>query len=73
MPLKVYGFSLHSEIIDRIDKIRGNIPRSRAIDSLLMYVCSNEDTIKAIIPKGVSYEDYYKNYGPKEQVKQNTS
>lgn len=68
MPLKPICLNLPTETIDLLDRIRGNISRSKAISCLLGYVCTDEATIKAVIPKPVSYEEYYNLQTKKESV-----
>ena len=59
MVTKFYGFTLPVEMMEKIDNIRGGVPRSRAVASLLEYITASEETLRYIIPKGVSYKQYY--------------
>lgn len=70
MSVKVYGFSLHAENVDKIDRVRGAIPRSAVVDACLAYL--TEDYIKSLADQkrvaSPSYEEYQKQNPPQVQV-----
>ena len=70
MPLDRFSFSLHAENIDKIDRVRGAIPRSAVVDACLAYL--TEDYIKSLADQkrvaSPSYEEYQKQNPPQVQV-----
>lgn len=70
MPLDRFSFSLHSENVQKVDRVRGGVPRSAVVDACLAYL--TEDYIKSLVDQKrvatPSYEEYLKENSPQVQV-----